>query len=1099
MFKYTSFQFNQIRSNFKRDYIILFCISLSISMIVGLGYFYEASQKEIFSSKFTNISDFEIPHYQLQKNEFGTLISIPRVKFSENFHQDDQKILNEIEKSSLLIENVGRYGIINMKEAFFCLPTYPDHKSNATTPYAYKKELNGTEVQLMVFDDDFYTSSRFSEYIKIILGKAPETENEIMIDYCTALKYNLTVGKISTLHLKTGSFFSDPNLQLPVTTHLYDFEISNINISGIYVPSVYNFTIDLTTFHHSYNYEDYLTKKNYIENNEIDSPAILSWYNFTGPDWKHPFQKLYTRIDVHPEAFKYLRSTWTHSGYILSYQRDSLNYDQLSNQLNLIGVQAYNLSINIPPDESMVNYLGHQLDLIHKDIQKTKFAIQILNIPTILFAIVLGLNFTQSNTKKKIEEVLYLKNKGVSMTLIKKQLIIYVVSSSLFCSIVADLIGMSTFFIYRALLGPILLNKTSSQLFPYISSFTLSFSLLLSTILNLVITIPFMMKIKQFKFLNENGGLGEGELEENLLLNRLENSQKKGNLTDLKKFSKKFSQQEKKHLSEYDSGKKSKVTIRTKLLLILGHFPILLLLVLWIGISIQLPDSLIDIVNTIANYYILIEILSILGIAMIVAGIVRIFTIDRPNLFYAISRRFSRIFVKDYDKFVGFEIIREKKWSKIFLVFSIFAALLVSSNILYHGKYQNQKIVQNVSIGADLKITNHELNYQNLSKVNDLEQLLLSYKLSETGENLISDVSTVLMEPQIDIKLISESEQLIISSTLISLDISKYLPIIKDNGKLMPYPLFSQQIRKIDRKNTQNAGFCEVIVSRTLLESSELQIGQEISISQNLFNSTSNQFDRFYFSAVIIDAIDLLPGVSDIQSSNFVLIDVDGLKSLESNVQIKEMIHLCTLNNVGNNFESTINDLIGVCFKNEKSTITYQKYDENWNNVDTTQISFDYGSYGFYGIIFTDLILIGFMLTVEIIFMEYLIYKKNQKIEANLIGRGISHNKFNQIILTESTVIFGLAIAMGCTLSLCYTGLLNHIGLQHSSSEQNYPINLFLFPPYLDVGTIALILILIFISIELILLISVVSNNKTARKPNIKNQDKLKKINLSQV
>ncbi|WP_371805971.1 hypothetical protein [Candidatus Lokiarchaeum ossiferum] len=735
MFKLRKFYRNQIISDTKRDWILLLSISISISMVSGLGYFYEASQEYNFDQNFQSLSDFEIIHPQeWWVTVTQSIISLPRIEYSKVFADDDDAILNVLDDSEMEFQEICRYGIVNLEESFICNAENSDFAAKSIYQSEYKKKINATEMQLAVFEDNFYNSSRFSEFFIIVDGQVPNQNTDIMLDYGTALKLNVSVGQITNISVKTGIFFEDPNYQKPVQTTLYDFQIENVCISAIYLPIYPRFSVDQTDFTYSYVYNDYLLKKEFVESTEIDKPAVFSWYNFSGPDWEHPFQRLYHDIDQHYMAYRYHRSTWTHSGYILIYDRSSLDYDELTSQYKVLSTRIAKLTLSIPPDESLVDYLGLQIANFQRDLSKTRFIIQLLNLPLLLFAILFSNMFTNFNFKQKQNEILTLRAKGIPAIVlirlnIQKQLLYGAI-----CAFLGIVFGILPFFGFQEIIGPFFFNLDSTRLLPKISSFSLIFAVMLSFGINILMLVPSIKNLKKFEFLRintDNFNIENDDFDPDDRFSE-EYPDSKDKKKKKKKVEKKekvkntrlFSQKKKKSTSDLEIYTKKKLSWWTRLSILFGLLTVVPFGLIYISLKVAFPDSLIDVIHFMVEELPLFILLVFFGLGFFVNGLVKYFSQYEVKLFTKFSQKMAFICSKEYHLLTHLELLRERNWSKICAIFAIFASILVASNLTFNSQLYLNNFFSDLESEEGISIDNPLLSSQDAN---------LSFELGESG------------------------------------------------------------------------------------------------------------------------------------------------------------------------------------------------------------------------------------------------------------------------------------------------------------------------------------------------------------------------------
>ncbi|MHA2002265.1 MAG: hypothetical protein ACTSVU_09265, partial [Promethearchaeota archaeon] len=428
------FQWRKSVNKLRQKIVILVIISLSVSMVSGLGYYFDSVSEVKFKKSFTTLSDFEITHYQIY-TVYGTVI--PRLGYSENFAPDNTKIQDLLRNSKMEFESISKYGLLTCEQGFFANNNYTDMDvDSGHSILGFQKAHNASEIKFALFDDSFYQSQRFSEFFKIIDGRAPTNSNEILIDYGFALKNSFEIGENVNITSRLGTLMPPFSPDEPPINSLTDFYVKNTTVVGIYLPIKLHYTLDHETFDYSYIYENYLENMTYEENPEsIDGPALFSWYNFTGSDFQHPFQKFYQDIYFGEDFYNrstrnYVGQAFTRSGYLIAYQRENIKFKDLNQEKQFFESQISNITHYLPRDESLSDFLSNSITQFYNHFQTFRILIQILNLPLILFALMISTNLNSINKEEKISEIYLLRGRGLKKKSIRFQLLLEIFISS---------------------------------------------------------------------------------------------------------------------------------------------------------------------------------------------------------------------------------------------------------------------------------------------------------------------------------------------------------------------------------------------------------------------------------------------------------------------------------------------------------------------------------------------------------------------------------------------------------------------------------------------------------------------------------------------
>ncbi|UYP46792.1 hypothetical protein NEF87_003077 [Candidatus Lokiarchaeum ossiferum] len=670
------------------------CLILSIAVVSGLNYFYEDSLKNNYDSFFKDISDIEISHshaiwYDLE----GTRYCTTNMHYTNLFNETNERIDTILNETELDLIKTCKYGLSIWDAAFISDPNYPDlNFTDISSELGYKKRSNATELSFVFADTDLYNSSRFTNYFQIINGSSPKSPNEILIDYGTATKYGLNAGDTTNLSIRIGSMFVRYWRYARLYINLGNFSLDKITIAGIYVPQEYTFSLNQEDFRYSYSQDDYLVEKPYQENALIDKPAIFTYYNFSGPDIGHPVQNLFAEIK-NTSYFGYLDRVITKSGYFLIYDRENIQYRKISSETKVLDVKIANITKQIPINMGIQFVLGMNLDNFLRDVGQTRTILQLMNLPIICFSIIFGLSFQNSFEKKRMEEIFFLRLKGVPIKTIRNQILSESCIVGIGEAILGDILGFALFYGYWFIVGEQFYNDTPSILLPFITLRTILLSFLFGIILNMLISTPLLRKIKKTHYDGFNRTLtsrySSKNSEENEIFNDLGDDNDLPDQTDdSNELDNPFETYH--NLSKFQKTPlkiKSNYTKLTFALFLLGIFSLLVYLLIYLSYNITLSDFFKDIVRFFIFWGPALELLPLLGMICLIVGISRIIIEEKPQIFAKLIQTSSYVFLKDLNVFVSLEIIGKRKWRNILMSISTISALLISISILFNSKF----------------------------------------------------------------------------------------------------------------------------------------------------------------------------------------------------------------------------------------------------------------------------------------------------------------------------------------------------------------------------------------------------------------------------
>ncbi|MHA2017320.1 MAG: FtsX-like permease family protein [Promethearchaeota archaeon] len=1008
----------------KKDWALIFCVSFCLSMVAGLSYFNESVQEYKFKSSLNTIADIEIVHYQIISDNLGIT---PRLGYSSNFAISDSYIRDQISESLLNITNVYQYGILTCEAGIFTIPNFESvDPSNSKEILGYEKNLNASEIKFMVSNDEFYKSDRFNDNFKLIQGHYPKNPQEILIDYNFAKKYGLSINENTNITLLIGKI-----LRIDIIL-LKDFQLENITISGFYLPTQLKYILDSETFSYSYTYQDYLSNLTYYENeNEIDGPAIFSWYNFKGPDYMHPFQKLYAKIKLDPDFGHFLtQSAYTRSGYILTYDRGSIDYNHLNRKIKEISFYSKDLASKMPWDVAYIDKLSLQLNNLSKEFQKMRYLIQLLNIPLFIFAILLNNIFNEKNNLGKI--ILTLRRKGVPLKVIKKQQLYQIFIYTAITSLLGLIFGLLTFYIYQECLGDLFYKSKNVFYNPKPSNFLLiSF---IGFILFYILNYKNLKKMQNLSFIDiayfSNYHEPTVNYDERILKlqsqsklnittpeNKIKNESNENFISQGKKIRKgKNSKKRKNVYSEDLSISTSKISKLTYILIILGISPLILNLIIYLGNYFVLSDLMKDFSNKLTENVNTFFLLSILGYILLIIGVTRIILIEKIKFFARFAKLISRPIVSKFNKILALRIIKKNKWSKITVIFVMFFGVMFISNILYNSQYRYEILAKNIETGADTRIEMDNHYFKNQSDIINFENSLKNITNNE-NEKIINNVVSCSIENNALIHYNSSKSLRYVTVPHYSVDLKSYLRIIQEGNKPLPYSSFEKYIQELlnFNINTEN-NLTGIFVSSSLLEYIQLNIGDSIILEYHLLDSNTKTEKVEKLNAKIIDVLDFVPGIYNSQNQDLVLTDINSFNISNSELHGDSLIELIDINEKIDYKPEKIKDLINPTFQEVCPSPNYQFYDSKWDKIEDVKLSIDLGESGFWRLFFKNLLPISIFIIIEISIYEFLLFKKDSNQNNHLLYRGLKRNKILRIFITESLIILFVSLFLGLIL-----------------------------------------------------------------------------------
>ena len=652
-------------------------------MYSGLSYFNEANQNLDFQNSWEHFGDFEIVHDQTYNPNFGWE---PKIDFYENFQETDSKIFEIYNNSDLALTSILKYGMIRMEDGNVVSKSWKSiKKTDHHDGFEFRKAMNASEINIGLFDDSFYDSSRFSSYFTIIEGRQPMEQNEILVDLGYLVKYDVEVGQTINITLAIGSTLN----KYPIISDLQEVIIENQTITGIYIPNQKDYYIDLNHFSYVYDFTDFQNNITYeIPDDVIENSLIFSYNDFSEQQRDHIFIQLYTEVQNNIATREYLSSLRPYSGYLLTYERSNVEYQKLRSWKTYLSSKSYEIYLYLPVEVGYIDRIALSVQNSMSEFSESRFFLQFLNFPIIIFGILINQNLFKQNEIEFDKKILNFRSKGMPKKKIIIQELINIVLSGILASILGLIFGCATFYGYRSILGNLFSGDNTLANFPLITTPTVILSFILG------IGVTFFSNLNRIKRISKSN---YSKLITNISQN-LENGQDTLHSQD--------------QMEERSSN--SKVSISPTLKIVVGVIPLALYFLLYISTIIRIPDNLLDLTNSAASNSDALLIFAFFGLGLIISGLVQFVAIEKTSTYQKYSKMIGRIFVEDLNPIVTHNLLANKKWSKILSYLSLFIAYLVCLNICFYTQLNFENLLENYQPGTNISDYFHDASILDL-------------------------------------------------------------------------------------------------------------------------------------------------------------------------------------------------------------------------------------------------------------------------------------------------------------------------------------------------------------------------------------------------
>lgn len=1047
------FYFGKSIYNLRKRWLVVLSIGIAISAVIGLNFYSRAVFSNQFNDSFNFLQDFEISHEQIYGEHHS---AIPKLRYSLNFQKDYSDILKRIHQSSLNIEGIYQYGILSMEEGFWVHDDFNSVDPLSTTSlFDYHRKLNRTEIEFFVSDNNFYSSSRFNEYFKVIEGDTPNNPQEILVEYRFAIQHGLNVGETTNITLFIGS---DLDYSPPVVNYK-TFQLENVTISGIYLATQNEYVFDTEKFEYSYTYSDYLANnKIRISLDSFDEPAMFSWYNFSGPDMTHPFQKLYSKIANDEWYYQYLRTAYTRSGYFLTYDRNLLDFNQIHSQYLTIQSYAKNLSIYLPLDHGFVDILSHNMKLFYNNFQHNKLIFQLLYFPIVLFSLSVSILFIKISKKTQEKEFFYLKSMGIP----NKKILSLIIFESTLNGLVSAFLGLSfgygTFYLYDFIFHDIFVSDSLDKLIPTIYYGNLIWALILSVMVNVFAVFQIIRTVNKYnleklsplvkiediksnideyilfspKFEKKQKEHREKQITKNIKnldsistksninkdLHKGADSNNKPELFEKKK--KRFTNRIKiKKINDEEDNFGNKSSLKTQIFFLFGIILISPMIFMILKNYFSLSDSMIDLVSNLENNYNLIEITIFIGVIFIIISTVRLISYEKPKIYAKILKLLSRISLGEFDKFVTVKMIKKKERTSILINITILFSALISLNIISNSTFVYSYLPNVYKTGADVSISYENANFRSLHDIdncrNELKTITDDNNHSIIQEDAFFYISSYsYFSKTMELTEISQKE-----IQIISLELNKYVNIFTNSNLAEPSENFLANLGRIKNFNQNNGNISAIITTSYFLSKYNMNINDLFMISIRQYQE-NGQSTYLNLPVQIIAAMDIIPGVYYNGQTDFletILIDFNRFSTLNHldgipGEHVKTLLKIYGYSNEIDKLgiqDSLIKILNNYC---EYPYIYFQDF--NWNQMNPEKISENTEQdRNIFGLFYYDFVIIGVFIIAELSILSLLSINSSKQIDQRLMERGMKRTKIIKFKAMEFGLLFLTALFLG--------------------------------------------------------------------------------------
>ncbi len=764
--KTMKFYFSQAQKNYKRTFLVILIFSLSFSLLSSFSYGIDSLEVE-FTRSIQSGGTPQISDINFLTNNLDIIDSA----YGNDLQNEIQRRITPIEQTFRYATQFGQ-GVEFSQEQFQIY----DGQSEITIENFY------TPYYAIIGETQFYNSSRFGELFHLLEGNLPMDSNEIVIDYMYAEAYNYSVG--SSIKLDFDMFVNDfVGFQNRTSNR-------NFRIVGIYVPLKENIQLGFYEyqFDYSYNLENQsITLLNrhpeqFGDNSVVQSSPILGFTEFS----EIRYQPLLRELDQW--VFRYQILNWVFTGFGVNLDFEQIQFNQIEQYL---GELTEAITIIMESRESRITFYSYfmtNLQNLQSTFQRLRIIVPFLNLPLLIFAVVMGSMAIRHDFVNRMEEYILLRSRGTSIRMVRREILFEAFIQGLLSAIFGSLLGIPIFYGLRAYMSGIfiafdisnvaIIFSASSVLLSFLISFAaVLFASLASLIL--ISRLPISTIINKLKQNTLDGEIEENYIykdEKEIALDFEEFTEIDDNLESSKPMISKKDQRSKnrdkmrknRQLSKiYSIQQNVNMTPKHLVSLVFLGISIIPIIIIGIGSWGQNPNSPDIIFNFYENnkiFFMLSTIFVLFTPFFLTLAVIRFIGVERSYIMARISQKLTQPIMKRFSRILGLEQIRRRQYITLTMVMAVFISLIVFINIFLTSNLNIPLIEQNLYSGADANVQYSTSlfgvdPYLNSGNITLLENQLKAITNDEE-ESLVDDVLTLYLEVPLEEMVVEISDPL---------------------------------------------------------------------------------------------------------------------------------------------------------------------------------------------------------------------------------------------------------------------------------------------------------------------------------------------------
>lgn len=1013
-----SFYGSQSMIHIKKATLVILGLSIGVSLICGVNFYADSYTENVKVSLQNQFNDF---YFKVDFNE-------------ETMPSLEQRIEEQlIQRKAFRIEDI--YSSAYMKSPYlFIRNTTLNARTNVNETIYPISENAIQNWNLNLFSNEYYQSDYFTRLFQITNGSYPENENEIMVDSELASKMDWYPGLSTNITLGYSSSQMAISLDLnSVESHSTNLtvvpDMVEIKIVGIYHAKSQEIWLG-QDFYYNWNYRvdtenaDTLAELN--QTTYLNTP-IFGMFNLTTFFEGNFFTPYFQSIGYIDED---ATSALTNFGFMAFYDLESIQLLRINKEIAFFQEEIESINYELPNTLRLTSLLTDRLLEIKEGISFVEYGLQLLNLPLILFILLISVFSFKSDIHNRLESLLLLRMKGAPDKILIQNLIMESVIMGVIVGILGNLFGCAVFSLINYSVKNLLLATPYANFHIIILPITVIMNLGIGILLLLISSFISLFFITQLSSSKIIALLGVNQVDSVLTDQDLfpkKQKTKEGKIKD--------AVTKREDRNEGESNEKMVVTAETKrdsgnkrvkfgiYLMLFSGFPFIIYLISEYAKSNPVSDGIQGMLNLIQTNLDLFLVIYLFSPIILLVGIIRFFYIEHPKFYGKLTYFLGKITHPSSAKIFTLNALNKRIFPRIIMIFGIVIASFTVSNIALNSLVRYNAINENLLVGGDM-----QLNFKTIQFVSDWDYtgLVNNYRvqnledfqiMEEEIENLsVNNLSVV--DEVVTIYHIIHVDR--IHPCVMFFNFSAYLQTITDTDKFQPsqnlIETFNSTINY--NANLKNDSFPAILCNQKLLDVFQHDEMDTFSIFNRVYSKSENTLILSTNSGILYDVLDFLPGYSVEEFDYpFVIIDLSLYKTGNQTLPGWIIRQIYDFSDNSQAYSEESQALLLNTVKKYEIPISTEYYNHNWNvvNLNINQISSQ-----IYSVFNMEFYTLGVVLSIGLAIMFIDIQKRERYNNGVLLARGMGKKKIYSMVLTELGHIFIHASLVGIICGLVF-------------------------------------------------------------------------------